>query len=69
MDPNLYHTLPGGIEVKVSDIIVLFMNILVLLLCIAAVIVFKIYKTIKEKTSKKTLAIGPLTHLGISFCF
>lgn len=26
MDPNLYHTLPGGVEVRVIDILVMLIN-------------------------------------------
>lgn len=68
MDPNLYHTLPGGIEVKIVDMLILFINIGVLGALLASYILFKVYKTIQDKkNSKKVLQIGCLTHLGKIF--
>ncbi len=64
MDPNLYHTIPGGIEAKVSDIIILLLNCFILGGLVAAYTAYRVYQTINEKKAKKSVTLGPMTHLG-----
>lgn len=64
MDPNLFHTLPGGIEVKIVDIIMLLFNAAMFSAAVIGYVAYVIYKKIKAKNARKTLQIGQLTHLG-----
>jgi len=64
MDPNLFHTIIGGIEVKVSDIIVIFLNIGVFALSIIVYLIFWAYQTYQKKKATRNIPIGFLTHLG-----
>ncbi len=63
MDPNLFHTLPGGIEVRIVDVIMILFNIAAVIIAVAAYIIYFVYKHIKSKNAKKTIQIGQLTHL------
>jgi len=64
MDPNLFHTIIGGIEVKVSDIIVIFLNIGVFALSITVYLIFWAYQTYQKKKATRNIPIGFLTHLA-----
>lgn len=58
MDPNLYHTLPGGIEVKVVDILILFLNGAIIGIGVLIWFGLNLYKKVLEPKIPELLQIG-----------